>query len=278
MEPVVFAAVLAAAAMHATWNALARGGGDRFSFIVGLALFQSGAAVLLLPFLPAPGWAAAPWLVASALLHTGYKICLIRAYEHGEFGQVYPIARGSAPLVVAAVGAFWLGEHLSPVHGAGLMTVAAGVMLVSRGVGGGPMTRPALAFALATAAFTASYTLVDGAGARIAVSASSFAVWMFAGDGLAMITYALCVRGRRAFAGVVSRWRVALVGGVLSLGSYWIAIWAFTEAPIALVAALRETSVLFALLIGAVFLKERLTVWRTAAVLLIAAGVAALKW
>jgi len=135
----------------------------------------------------------------------------------------------------------------------------------------------AFLYAIATAAFTAAYTLVDGIGARLAGTASGFTLWLFVGDGFVMIAYALVARGRAAFAPLASSWRSGLVAGALSLGSYWIAIWAFTLAPIALVAALRETSVLFAAAIAAVFLKEPVGRWRWLAIGLILAGIATIR-
>jgi drug/metabolite transporter (DMT)-like permease len=279
LDLVVFFAVLAAALMHAGWNAVIRVGLDRFSSILLLSMTQSGLALLLLPFLPVPRAEAWPWVAASALLHTGYKLFLIRAYQHGDLTQVYPLARGAAPPVVALGGIVILGEVLPPMGWAAVALVASGVALMAFRGGSDFQRLPArpLAYALGTAGFVASYTLADAAGARIAGSAHGFAMWMFVADGLVMLAYALATRGRQGLAAVLPAWRTGLPAGALSLGSYWIVLWAFTRAPVGLVAALRETSVLFALLMGALFLKERLGPWRWAAGLLICAGVAAMR-
>ena len=265
--------------MHAGWNAVVRVGLDRFSSILLLSMTQSGLALALLPFVPLPAPAAWPWVAGAGVLHTGYKLFLIRAYQHGDLTQVYPLARGSAPPIVALGGIALLGERLAPAGWVAIGLIASGVGLMAfrGGPGLGRLPGKALAYALATAAFVASYTLADGKGARIAGSATAFAMWMFVGDGLCMLAYALATRGPKAPLAVFSEWRTGLPAGALSLGSYWIALWAFTRAPVALVAALRETSVLFALLIGVVLLKEKAGPWRLAAGLCIGAGVVAMR-
>jgi len=279
LDLVVFLAVLAAALMHASWNAVVRVGLDRFNSILLLSMTQSALALALLPFVPAPAQVSWPWIAAAGLLHTGYKLFLIRAYQHGDLSQIYPLARGAAPPIVAVGGVVLLGERLPPAGWAAVALIAAGVALMAlRGGGGvGRLSGQALGYALATAGFVASYTLVDGQGARLAASATGFAMWMFVGDGLAMLAYAVATRGPKAPLAVVSAWRTGLPAGALSLGSYWIALWAFTQAPVALVAALRETSVLFAMLIGVVVLKEQAGRWRWAAALAIGAGVMAMR-
>jgi drug/metabolite transporter (DMT)-like permease len=275
MEPLVFGAVLAAAALHAGWNAVVKVGLDRFSSVMLLSMVQSGLALVLLPFFALPAGPAWGWIAVSALLHSGYKIFLIAAYEHGDLSQVYPLARGTAPLVVAVVGALALGEAVTAVKAAAVGAIGLGVVLMSLkgGAGFGAIAPKALLYALGTAAFTAAYTLVDGVGARLSGSASGFTLAMFVGDGLGMLAYGAARRGPDALRQLLPAWRSGLTAGAMSLGSYWVAIWAFTQAPLALVAALRETSVLFAMLIAVVFLKEEAGPWRWAAAALIGAGV-----
>ena len=278
MDAAVFAAVLAAALMHAGWNAVVKVGLDRFSSVLLLALVQSGLALALLPFFPLPAPASWPWLAASALLHTGYKLFLIRAYAHGDLGQVYPVARGTAPLIVALVGAAFLGEAPTPAKALAVAAIGLGVVLMStEGGGPRPASRTALAWALGTAAFTASYTLVDGVGARLSGTASGFTLWMFVGDGLGMLVSAVGARGPGSLVRLLPAWRSGLAAGAMSLGSYWIAIWAFTRAPVALVSALRETSVLFAMLIAVFVLGERAGARRWAAAALVTAGVTLMR-
>lgn len=275
----MLAAVLAAAFLHAAWNAVVKVALDRFSSILLLALCQSGLALLLLPLFPAPGLASWPWLAASALLHTGYKLFLIRAYVHGDMSQVYPLARGTAPLIVAIVGAVALGEPMTPLKALAVAAIALGVVVMSLR-GGAELVRippRALAWALGTAAFTASYTLADAVGARLSGSVSGFTLWMFVLDGLGMLAFALAARGPAALRGLASAWGAGLAAGAMSLLSYWIAIWAFTQAPVALVAALRETSVLFAMLIAVLVLKEPAGIGRWTAAGLILLGVVLLR-
>ena len=278
MDTAVFLAVLGAAVMHAGWNAIVKVGLDRFSSILLMSIVQGAMALCLLPFFAAPLAAAWPWLAASALLHIGYKLFLIRAYEHGDLSQVYPLARGTAPLIVALVGAIWLGESMTAGKTAAVAAIALGVIVMSRSGGSlDRLPRKALLYALGTACFTASYTLVDGVGARIAETASGYVLWMFAGDALGITGFALATRGPGALGRLLPAWRSGIAAGGLSLGSYWIAIWAFTLAPLALVAALRETSVLFAMLIGVFLLGERANPWRWVSAGLILSGVVLMR-
>jgi drug/metabolite transporter (DMT)-like permease len=279
MIPVpVFAAVLVAAMLHAGWNALVKIGLDRFSSILFLALVQGGIALLLLPFFDPPARAAWPWVLAGSTLHSGYKLVLIQAYRHGDLSQVYPLARGTAPLIVAVAGMLFLHEGMGALRLAAILLIAAGIMLMARNDGrGAGLTRTGLVFALVTACFTASYTMADGVGARIAGAASGFALWMFVLDGLFMLVYGLATRGGGALVAMLPAWRGGVAAGAMSLGSYWIAIWAFTRAPLAPVAALRETSVLFAMLIAFLVLKEKVGPWRWAAAASILAGIVLMR-
>ncbi|TFI57466.1 EamA family transporter [Sphingomonas parva] len=277
MTAPVFFAVLFAALLHASWNAVVKLGLDRFASMLVMALMQSGIALLLTPFFAPPAAAAMPWLLLGSALHTGYKLFLIRAYSHGDLSEVYPVSRGTAPLIVADVGLVALGETMTPGRYAAIAAIAGGILLMAGG-GRGGASRRALAWALGTACFTAGYTMADGIGARLAQSVSGFALLLFVIDGLAMMTAGTVVRGPRAIGeAVAAAWRPGLATGAMSLGSYWIAIWAFTQAPLALVAALRETSVLFALLIGALFLGERVGPRRWLAAGLIGTGIVLIR-
>jgi drug/metabolite transporter (DMT)-like permease len=275
MTTTVFFALLLAALLHAGWNAVVKLGLDRFSSMLVMALMQSGIALLLAPFFAPPARDAWPWLLLGSLLHTGYKLFLVRAYSHGDLSEVYPVSRGTAPLIVAAAGLLWLGEGMSWLRLAAIAAIAAGILLMAGGdkATAGERNLRALGWALGTACFTAAYTLADGVGARLAQSVSGFAVWLFVLDGLSMLAVGALTRGSAMLGSIAQAWRPGLAAGAMSLGSYWIAIWAFTEAPLALVAALRETSILFALLIGFFLLGERVSARRWFAAGLIVAGI-----
>ena len=270
----VFLAVLAAAFLHAGWNALVKVELDRFSSILAIALVSGIVGLLLLPFFGLPPVTAWPWVVGGSLLHTGYKLFLIRAYRHGDLGQVYPLARGTAPLIVAVVGLVWLGERPGTTEAAAMLAIAVGILSMAAGR---RMPRSAVAYALGTACFTASYTLVDGVGARNAGSAASFILSLFVLDGLFMLLVALATRGGAAIGALLPAWRSGVAAGLMSLGSYWIVVWTFTQAPLGLVAALRETSILFAILFGAVLLKEPIGPRRWLAAGLIVGGLALMR-
>jgi drug/metabolite transporter (DMT)-like permease len=274
LTPAVFFAVLFAAALHAGWNALVKTGLDRFSSILFLGIVQGAIALVLLPFFGLPAPAAWPWVLVGSALHSGYKLALIRAYGHGDLSQVYPLSRGTAPLIVAVAGALFLGETLDGARIAAVVAIAVGIIAMA---GRGGLGRAGLFWALVTAGFTAAYTLADGIGARIAGSPSAFILTMVVLDGLIMLAYGLVARGPAGIAAMLPAWRPGAAAGAMSLASYWIAIWAFTRAPLAIVAALRETSVLFAMLIAAFWLKEGLRPRRLAAAGLILAGVVLMR-
>jgi drug/metabolite transporter (DMT)-like permease len=274
MDPVVFAAVLAAAAFHAAWNALVK---LRLEPLLGISLISIACAIVtlpLLPFVPLPAAAAWPYVAASLLLHLVYYVALAEAYRHGDLGLVYPLARGSAPLITAVAATIWLDERLGLVGWAGVATLAGAVLMLSLRGGRIPGERDmrAVAYALLTAVCIAAYTVMDGAGARLAGSALSYIVWLLVLDGLMMLVFGLVRARSRLLVHFAESWPFMLAGGVLATAGYGIAIWAMTVAPIALVAALRETGVLFAAAIGVLFLGEPLRMVRVAAAALAVVG------
>lgn len=279
MDPVVFFAVIAAAALHAGWNAVVKVGLDRFLSVCLVSMGSGGISLILLPFTELPVGPVWYWLLASSVLHTGYKVFLSQAYKAGDLGQVYPLARGGAPLIVAAVSLAALTEGLDSRNVIGIVVLVAGVWLMS--LRGGHLVRhlnrTAVLYAVGTSCFIAGYTLVDGLGARQAATATSYALTLFVLDGILIAVLCAAMRGWNGFRQMRHAWKGGLSGGAMSLGAYWIAIWAMTRAPIASVAALRETSVLFALAIATVVLKEKLTPWRLTAGVVIAGGTVLLR-
>jgi drug/metabolite transporter (DMT)-like permease len=279
MTLTVFFAVLAAAAMHAAWNALIKMRGDRFASISLTSLGMSLAALPVIPFVEFPGAAVWPFIAASLAIHIGYRLFLVMAYEAGDLAQTYPLARGAAPLMTTIGAIFLLAEVPTPLAILGIVLLSAGTLLMSfrGGVGLGRLGRRAVGFALTTSIFVAGYTLTDGSGARLAATASSYAAWLFLCDGVVSMAIGFYYRGRRLLPIMKTEWHIGVLTGLLSAASYWIAMWAMTKAPIASVAALRETSILFAMLISVFALREKMTGWRVAAALCIVAGVVALR-
>ena len=284
--PIVLA-VLCGAVLHAGWNTLVKSSGDKE---VDTALVHFlGALVALPPLLvfglpPGVAW---PYIGASLLVHIAYYITLAGAYKHGDLGLTYPIMRGSAPLLVALGSSAVLGETLSPLAWLGVFGVTCGVALVGlSNLGEALQHRRALGFALANACVIAVYTFIDGTGVRATVAAGQLAVSyvmvLFVLDG---VPYPLLVYARRDAAArraileyARKRWPLAALGGAASMGSYTIALWAMTRAPVASVSALRETSVLFASALGVWVLKERFGVQRAMGALVIVGGVVALRF
>ena len=278
METHVFLAVLFGAACHAGWNAFLKIKLDPFSAMALIAIMSAIVVLPLIAVLPLPPPSAWPWLAASVVCHLGYFIGLTEAYRTGDMGQVYPIARCTAPLMTAIAGTIFVGELIGLRGWIGIVVLVSGVFLLSL-YGGRSLTfdKRAVAFALFTAVTICGYSIVDGSGARASGNAHVYTVWLFLLDGTMMLIFALLRRGTAFFADVAIYWKTGLIGGVLSLAAYWIAIWAMTVAPIALVAALRETSVLFATAIAVVVLKEPLQPPRVIAALMIVTGLVLIR-
>ena len=256
--------------MHAIWNAAIKVKLDRFASISLMTVGMGVAALPALPLVAVPGGVVWLWIAASVALHTGYRLFLVKAYEAGDLAQTYPLARGTAPLLTTLGGILLIREIPTPLAIAGITLLSAGTLLMSmRGGDGLTVERRAVRFALVTSLFVAGYTLTDGVGARAAEAATSYAAWLFLADAIATMALMLFLRGRAIVATVLPEWRTGLVTGLLAAGAYWIAMWAMTRAPIASVAALRETSILFAMAISVAALGESVTRWRIAAAILI---------
>lgn len=279
MENAVFLAVLFAALCHAGWNALIKVGLDPLSTTTLISLGSGAVALALTPFVGLPALAAWPWLIASVVIHLFYFASLIESYRTGDLGQVYPIARGAAPLMTASATTIFVGERLSLIGWGGIVALVAGVFLLSAR-GGRELShidKRAVGFALFTALTVCAYSVVDGVGGRLAGNPNAYSLWLFAGIAVVMLPYALWRDGRDVVPAMQAYWRRGLAGGALQLLSYGIAIWAMTLAPIAIVATLRETSVLFGAVIAVVVLKEPLRPVRIAAALLILCGLVLIR-
>lgn len=277
MTSALFALVLFAALLHASWNVIVKVSADR---VVSLTLLQAFMGVMGLGMLlvfPFPAQAAWPYAVASGLLHTGYNLFLARSYKHGDLGLVYPVARGTAPLLTLMGTQLFTHDVLSQTALVGVVILIAGIWLIALSGNVFRIHQATLLFALATSVFIGFYTVVDGLGGRAAGDASGYTGLLYIFDGLSMTIAATFLRGRGVFAAMAGSWKSGAIGAALSGGAYWIIIWAMTQAPIAAVAALRETSILFALLFSAKLLKERMTWHRIMGVICVVAGAMALR-
>ena len=274
-------AVLLAALLHAAWNAMIKGGSD---VLLDTAAIVAGAGVVALPFVfivPPPSPASWAYIAASAVTHLAYYFFMVSAYRSGDLTLVYPLMRGAAPLLTGVLAIVWLREWPGAAGWLGMLLISVGVIALA--------LRPAplgsalhgharaVGFALANAVVIAIYTIIDGSGARLAGNAWSYIVWLFVLDALPFSLYMFATRGRRFATALAERLTRGMVGGGLSAAAYAISVWAMTKAPVALVASLRETSVLFATLIGARVLNEHLTPRRWAGIAAVVAGVIALK-
>ncbi|KRG66277.1 membrane protein [Stenotrophomonas humi] len=268
----IFCAVLLAALLHAGWNAIVKLGGDKLLTTILVTGWAAALSALVLPWLPLPAPASWPWLAASALLQVGYYMLVARAYHVADMSLSYPLMRGSAPLLVALASSLVFGEHLPAGSWAGIAMVSVGILCMA-----GAGNRRNLQLPLFIALVIATYTVVDAQGARLSGHPLSYTLWLFLLSGLPLPLWALVTRRTQLQAYFRDNWARGLIGGVGTTTSYGIALWAMTLAPVAIIAALRETSILFALLISAIVLKERISRRRLLAAALIVLGVVLLR-
>ncbi len=274
----VLLAVLLGALLHAAWNTMIRGSSNRTLDTV-LVVAGAGAIMLaLLPFAPLPATASWPYAIASGAIHVAYFLLVAGAYRHGELSFVYPLMRGTAPALSAIAAALLLAEVPALQGWLGVALICGGVLLLAgdalrKATPQGSATR----FALGTAGVVVVYTLVDGIGVRLSGNAAVYTGWVFLLTSLPLLAIFL-LRDRAATLSYAQQhWRRGLFGGACTLASYALALWAMTQAPIALVAALRETSVVFGTLLAATLLHERISALRWVAVLVVVAGAVAIK-
>ena len=280
--PIVLA-VLCGAMLHASWNAMIKSGGDKSADTALLTVAAALVALPLLLWVGLPRLAVWPYVVASLVIHVGYYMMLVGAYRHGDLGLTYPIMRGCAPLMVALASSAFIGEVPSPAAWLGIFGITVGVALVGLANPGEALHhRKALIFAFTNACLIALYTVIDGVGVRLDGDAMRYVLLLFVLDAFfyPVMVWLRRTRSERATLRVYvrGRWPVSLLGAAASLASYAIALWAMTHAPVASVAALRETSVLFAALLGTWLLKERFGLQRAVGTGVIVVGVMALRF
>lgn len=273
MTPFVLLAVLGSAFLHALWNSLVKTGASRLGAMVILSVCEVPIGVTVALFRDAPALNVLPWVLASGLVHFFYKFFLTFAYERGDLSRVYPIARGTAPLVVALLSGLILSDVITPIEFAGITLLGFGILMMAQGVFVQGENRRLIPFALGSAAATAAYTLIDGQGARLAGDAVGYVAWVFIVDGAGFALGMLAWRGGAVLPRDRKPWATGALAAAASYGAYGISVWAMTVAPIALVAALRETSILFAVMIGWLGFGEKMTRGKGLAALVIVAGV-----
>jgi drug/metabolite transporter (DMT)-like permease len=270
--------VLCGAALHATWNVVIKAGSDKLLDTVLVACGAAAFAALALPFVPLPAQASWPYLGASAAIHLAYFNLVALAYQTGELSYAYPIMRGSAPPFTAIVASLTLREPLSSGAWVGIALISLGILtLTGDSWRSGRFPLAPAAFGLLNAGVIVGYTLIDGIGVRSAGNPLSYILWLFVLIPFPLVTMVLLVRRRALFGQFAVRWKPGFLGGACTTVSYGLALWAMTLVPIALVSALRETSVIFGTVFASLFLGERFGPVRYLAALAVTAGAVAIK-
>ena len=274
MPHIVFVVVLSAALLHAIWNAIVKSATDKFLTTILVTASAALISAAVLPFLAAPTPASWPYAAASAVLQITYFVLVSRAYQVADMSQTYPLMRGTAPLLVALVTVFQFGEPLSPTAWLGVIAVCVGVFSIAAGCN---VARTGVYLALLNAVVIAGYTLIDGMGVRLSRAPAAYTLWVFLLTGLPLTIWAIAVKRVTFIPYAVRYWSIGVAGGVGTTASYGLALWAMTLAPVAIVAALRETSILFAMMIAGLVLKEPVGLRRIISGCIIAGGAVALR-
>ncbi len=278
MSVTVMIIVLVAALLHASWNFLVKQNKDKHLSMSAVVLGHTPFAVAALLYAPMPDVGSLPYLLLGASLHVGYQLFLLNSYRVGDLTQVYPLARGVAPLIVAGVSVIFLGIDFSWGELGGIIIIGTGIMsLALAGPKEGLVKGYAPSLAIITGGFIAAYSLVDGLGAREAGTALGFYGWLSMINAFIFAAIMEITRPGLVRRVVFQHWRLSLVGGGASFSAYAMVTWAFTLAPIALVTALRETSIVFALMLGSFFLRERLDLPKLIAILFTMLGIVILR-
>ena len=275
MSIFLFSVILFAALLHALWNTLVKSAPDKFLTTTLVTASATALAVVLLPFLPAPLAASWPYIVLSAVLQVVYYTLVARVYHIVDIGQAYPIMRGGAPLLVAILNLFVQKETLPPVAWLGVCIICIGILCMT--TINSRSQRSGVFLSLLVAAIIASYTLVDGIGVRLSHAPAAYTLWIFLLTGLPLMGWSMVRHPARIWHYAVKNWSYGAIGGASTIVSYGLALWAMTYAPIAVVAALRETSILFVTLISVFILHEPVSGRRIAGACVIALGAMALR-
>jgi len=275
----IFLAIILAAFLHAVWNAMVKNEDNKYLAVTAIVLGHVPASIFIILLTPAPSVESIPFIILSALLHIGYEWYLLSAYRFGDLTKVYPIARGTAPILITIVSLIFLGVALSNFEILGIIIISLGILSLSLQGAKGIKNRSAVIYALVTGFFIMGYSITDGYGARVSNSFLSYMGWSFI---LNATIFPIILKINNKSEIITKTFKegkkIFFIGGTLSYIVYGIVIWGFTQAPIALITALRETSIIFALLIGTFFLKEKFTLLKVIATFIIFFGVALLKF
>ena len=275
----IFLAVILAAFLHAVWNAMVKNEDNKYLAVTAIVLGHVPASIFIILLTPAPSVESIPFIILSALLHIGYEWYLLSAYRFGDLIKVYPIARGTAPILVAIVSLIFLGVVLSNFEILSIFIISLGILSLSFQGAKGFKNRSAIIYALVTGFFIMGYSITDGYGARVSNSFLSYMGWSFI---LNATIFSIILKINNKSDVITKTFKegkkIFFIGGTVSYIVYGIIVWGFTQAPIALITALRETSIIFALLIGILFLKEKFTLLKVIATFVIFFGVVLLKF
>lgn len=274
MSIAVFFAVLGAAMLHATWNACIKTGASKQTSMLVMTLWQGGIGGVIALWHPLPATEVWPWLFASGLVHMFYQLFLAYAYEQGDLSRVYPLARGAAPMMVLVAGLIVLPDVVSAMEYTGVLIIGVGIAVMAWGALASGENRRLIPYAIGAACATAGYTLIDGIGVRISGSPVTYLGWLMLLSAFFYLPAAVALKGPGIVKAPRQVWLLGAFTGAASLASYLIALWAMSVAPIAVVAALRETSILFAMLIGWLVFHDKMDRLKIVAGLVIVAGVA----
>ena len=275
----IFLLIILAAFLHAVWNAMIKNEENKYLAVTAIVLGHVPASIFIILLTPIPSVESIPFIILSALLHIGYEWYLLSAYRFGDLTKVYPIARGTAPILITIVSLIFLGVVLSNFEILGIIIISLGILSLSLQGAEGIKNRSAVIYALVTGFFIMGYSITDGYGARVSNSFLSYMGWSFI---LNATIFPIILKINNKSEIITKTFKegkkIFFIGGTLSYIVYGIVIWGFTQAPIALITALRETSIIFALLIGTFFLKEKFTLLKVIATFVIFFGVALLKF
>ena len=272
MTVLVFSLVLLAAALHAIWNAVIKGTGDKTIAIGLVALGHMVLGLIGAAILPLPDIKVIPFIIASTLIHWGYYYGLTTAYKFGDLSLIYPIARGISPVIVTFFAFFWIDERLSWVEMSGVLLISSGILFLGLRSLSNEKSITALVFALTTGILIAAYSLTDGFGVRLTENPLSYIVWLFIAEGF-VVFYIFGRFKVRLLKSSFSEIMLGFFAGVISTVAYGLALYAKSLAPLGIVTALRETSVIIATLIGVLWFKEKPIGYRICAASIVFCGI-----